>query len=109
MRFCCLVVFRKKNFRLVTKQFKWKNPAILVGIGAKLGSKIKKHLRGSTQPQTIIHPLHMNGHYTDCSLGQYNYNNSLGEYCVLSTASCTSYSMEASWFLTLTYLFSRKY
>ena len=57
MRFCCLVVFRKKYFRLVTKQFKWKNPAILVGIGAKLGSKIKKHLRGSTQPQTIIHPL----------------------------------------------------
>ena len=46
----------------------------------KLGSKNKKHLRGSTHNTPL-------GHHTDrgpMGLGQYN---SLGEYCGLSTAS----------------------
>ena len=47
MKYCCLGVFGKGYFRLVTNS----PTKILV----KLGSKNKKHLRGSTE--ATIHPL----------------------------------------------------
>ena len=52
MKYCCLGIFRKEYFRLVTNWCKWtKHTKMLV----KLSSKNKKHLRGSTQAR--INPL----------------------------------------------------
>ena len=74
-----LGVFLLQYFPLVNVR---KCCALIVFTGIHLGSKNKKHLRGSTQAK--MHPLALILTLAPTGLGQYN---SLGKYCGPHTAS----------------------
>ena len=74
IKYCCLKVFRKEYFRLVTKSYKWK-------ICTKNWYSWVVKIR-NTSEAVLKYPI---GLYTDCGpMGQYN---SMDEYCNPHTAS----------------------